>query len=78
MTSRHYELRVEGALPPEALVDYEGLTAVPEPATTVVHGMLDQAALNGLLARLELLGVQVQEVRRVHEPPTPDSKMNIG
>jgi hypothetical protein len=76
MTSRYYELRLVGALPPEALVDFEGLTAVPEPATTVVRGVLDQAALNGLLARLELLGVQVQEVRRLHDPPTPGSTVN--
>jgi hypothetical protein len=70
MMSRYYELRLAGPLPPEALLDFEGLTAVPEPATTVVYGALDQAALNGLLARLELLGVQIEEVRRLHNPPT--------
>jgi hypothetical protein len=33
-----------------------------------VHGPLrDQAALNGLLARLETFGVEVLEVRRLHE-----------
>ncbi|MGH3278630.1 MAG: hypothetical protein ACRDNW_05765 [Trebonia sp.] len=47
-------------------MDFEELSAAPEPATTVVHGPLaDQAALYGLLARLELLGVQAEEVRRV-------------
>jgi len=77
MISRYYELRLVGALPPEVLVDFEGLKAAPEPATTVVHGELDQAALNGLLARLELLGVQVREVRRLHDPPTPGSMVNL-
>jgi hypothetical protein len=68
MSSRYYEIRVVGMLPPEALMDFEELSAAPEPAMTVVHGPLaDQAALHGLLARLELLGVQVEEVRRVHE-----------
>jgi hypothetical protein len=39
-----------------------------EPVETVVHGPIqDQAALHGLLARLETFGVQVIEVRRLHE-----------
>jgi hypothetical protein len=34
---------------------------------TVVHGPLrDQAALNGLLARLQTFGVEVLEIRRLH------------
>jgi hypothetical protein len=68
MSSRYYEIRVAGMLPPEALVDFEELTAAPEPTMTVVRGPLaDQAALHGLLVRLEILGVQVEEVRRVRE-----------
>ena len=68
MASSSYEIRITGILPPEALVDFEGLTAAVEPVGTVVHGPLaDQAALHGLLARLEMLGVQVLEVRRLHD-----------
>jgi hypothetical protein len=64
----YYEIRVTGVLPPEALLDFDRLTASVEPVETVVHGALqDQAALNGLLARLEAFGVQVIEVRRLHE-----------
>jgi len=71
MVPRYYEIRVAGILPPEALVDFEKLTATVEPVATVVHGPLpDQAALNGLLARLELLGVQVQEIRRLRDCPS--------
>jgi hypothetical protein len=67
-----YEIRVEGTLPPEALLDFDGLTADVEPVETVVHGALpDQAALHGLLARLEVLGVQLVEIRRLHGRP-PD------
>jgi hypothetical protein len=63
-----YEIRITGILPPEALLDFEDLIASVEPVETVVHGQLpDQAALHGLLARLELLGVQVMEVRRLHD-----------
>jgi hypothetical protein len=49
-----------------------GPTASVEPVETVVHGPLrDQAALQGLLARLEAFGIQLLEVRRLHagQPP---------
>ena len=68
MPSSYYEIRVSGVLPPEALLDFDRLTASVEPVETVVHGALqDQAALNGLLARLEAFGVEVIEVRRLRE-----------
>jgi hypothetical protein len=66
--SSYYEIRVSGVLPPEALLDFDRLTASVEPVETVLHGPIrDQAALNGLLARLEAFGVQVLEIRRLHE-----------
>lgn len=76
----YYEIRVVGALPPEALLDYERLTASVEPVETVLHGpLLDQAALNGLLARLETLGVQILEVRRVHgQNPSAGEDLSDG
>ena len=68
MTSPYYEIRVSGVLPPEALLDFDRLTASVEPVETVVHGPLrDQAALHGLLARLQTFGVEVLEVRRLHD-----------
>ena len=72
MPSSYYEIRVSGTLPPEALLDFERLTASVEPVETVVHGPLrDHAALTGLLARLETFGVKVLEIRRVHETAQP-------
>ncbi len=72
MRPSYYEIRVAGPLPPEALLDYERLSASVEPVETVLHGpLLDQAALTGLLARLETLGVQILEVRRLHDPDPP-------
>jgi hypothetical protein len=66
--SSYYEIRIAGVLPPEALLDFERLTASVEPIETVVHGPLrDRAALNGLLARLDAFGIEVLEVRRLHE-----------
>ncbi|HJZ26350.1 MAG TPA: hypothetical protein VJ370_08755 [Streptosporangiaceae bacterium] len=68
MPLSYYEIRVAGVLPAEALFDFGRLTASVEPVKTVVHGPIqDQAALHGLLARLETFGVQVVEVRRLHE-----------
>jgi hypothetical protein len=68
VTSPYYEIRVSGVLPPEALLDFDRLTASVEPVETVLHGPLqDQAALHGLLARLQTFGVEVLEVRRLHD-----------
>ena len=76
MPSSYYEIRVAGVLPPEVLLDFDRLTASVEPVETVVHGRItDQAALHGLLARLETFGVQVIEVRRLYErDPSADHK----
>ena len=68
MAPPHYEIRISGVLPPEALLDFEQLTASVEPVETVLYGELaDLAALQGLLARLETFGVHVLEVRRLHQ-----------
>jgi hypothetical protein len=70
--SSYYEIRVSGVLPPEALLDFDRLTASVEPVETVVHGPIqDQAALSGLLARLEAFGVQILEIRRLHQQDRP-------
>ncbi len=72
MSSSDYEIRVVGTLPPEALLDFDELTAVVEPVETVLHGPIqDQAALHGLLARLETFGLQIVEVRRLHDRGGP-------
>jgi hypothetical protein len=66
VSSSYYEIRIAGVLPPEALLDFDRLTASVEPVETVVHGPIrDQAALQGLLARLETFGIQVLEIRRL-------------
>lgn len=75
MTPSYYEIRVVGILPPEALLDFERLTASVEPVETVLHGPLpDQAALHGLLARFETFGVQVLEVRRIQDRHPPSAE----
>jgi len=70
--SLYYEIRIVGTLPPEALLDFERLSASVQRVETVVHGPLqDQAALYGFLARLETFGVQVLEVRRLQDECPP-------
>jgi hypothetical protein len=70
--SPYYEIRVVGTVPPEALLDFERLTASVQQVETVLHGPLaDQAALHGLLARLQTFGVQVLEVRRLQDDSQP-------
>jgi hypothetical protein len=77
--SSYYEIRVTGVLPPEALLDFDRLTASVEPVETVLHGPLrDQAALNGLLARLETFGVQILEIRRLQDGDPPASELGSG
>jgi hypothetical protein len=70
VTSVYYEIRVGGILPPGALLDFERLKVSVEPVKTVLHGPIsDQAALHGLLARLEMFGAEVVEVRRLPDGP---------
>ena len=69
MPSPYYEIRVAGILPPEALRDFERLSASVRPVETVLHGPLeDCGALQRLLARLQMFGVKVQDVYRLHDP----------
>ncbi len=78
MRSSEYEIRVAGILPPEALLDFDGLTAAVAPVETVLHGPIqDRAALHGLLAALEKLGIQVLEVRRLHDRASPSSLARV-
>ena len=51
---------------------FEGLRVDVQPVETVVHGELaDQAALHGILDRLQALGLELIEVRRLPEDHTP-------
>jgi hypothetical protein len=65
-----YEIRVTGVLPPEALPAFQRRRVGPASRQTQLRGPLpDQQALPALLTRLEELGVQVLEVRRLRAWP---------
>ena len=60
-----YEIRVRGLLDGMLLGAFPDLRAEPHGTETVLSGPLaDQAALYGLLAQMEALGLELLEVRR--------------
>jgi len=68
-----YEFRVSGLVPPDVLVEIEGARVVVEPVQTVIRGpVLDQSALHGIIHRLQLVGLDLIEVRRL--PDGDDAK----
>jgi hypothetical protein len=67
--SSWYALRVRGRLSPHILSALEPLAPVDAGTETVLAGVLpDQAALHGLIARLETFGVELVALERL--PPT--------
>ncbi|MEP6559694.1 MAG: hypothetical protein ABJD68_01280 [Nakamurella sp.] len=61
-----YEIRVSGLVPESLLAEIEGVHVVVEPVQTVMRGpVVDQAALHGIINRLQRLGLDLIEVRRL-------------
>ena len=61
-----YEIRVRGRLGETICCAFPDLRARPDGEDTVLAGMLaDQAALYGVLAEIEALGLELIEVRRI-------------
>ena len=69
MTAADYEIRVKGYLRGPSAEAFEDFTTAVRPAETVMRGCVrDQAELRGVLDRLQSLGLELLEVRRVGEP----------
>jgi hypothetical protein len=65
--STTYQVRIRGRLSRPLIAEFEqlGLMADAEPVDTQLHGpVVDQAALYGLVRRLEALGLELVELRR--------------
>jgi hypothetical protein len=61
-----YEIRIKGRLSDSVLAAFEGLSATVEPVETVLHGPVqDQSSLHGLLDRIQSLGLELVEIRRL-------------
>jgi hypothetical protein len=62
-----YQFRVNGHLGPTLLTAFPALVPRQQGAETVLTGLLpDVAALYGVLAEFESLGLDLLEVRKVH------------
>jgi hypothetical protein len=61
-----YEIRVRGRVSDATLSTFEGMDADVATAETVLHGpVVDQAVLHGLLDRIQSLGLELIEVRKL-------------
>lgn len=70
-----YEFRVRGRLAERLLSSFDGFEAEVQPVETILSGSVaDQAALHGVLAQIESLGLELLEVRQVDERREPVSR----
>jgi hypothetical protein len=63
--SAGYEIRIRGRLGATMLRAFPGLRAEAQGRDTVLRGVTDQAALYGVLAQVEALGLELLEVLRI-------------
>jgi hypothetical protein len=62
----NYEIRIKGRISDSLRSAFEGLAVSTEPVETIVYGPLaDQEAVHRLLTKLESLGLEVVEFRRL-------------
>jgi hypothetical protein len=72
VTPASYEIRIKGRIGEPALATFGNLDASLRPAETVLRGVIqDQAALHGLLDRIQSLGLELIEIRQLEEPGAP-------
>jgi hypothetical protein len=66
VTGADYEIRVKGTLTEAVTTAFEDFSAAVRPAETVMRGHVrDQSELHGMLDRLQSLGLELIEVRRL-------------
>jgi hypothetical protein len=66
MKTTRYEITVRGRLSDTLVEAFDGLTATPVGADTVLVGEnVDQSALFGVLERIESLGLELLDVRHI-------------
>ncbi len=70
MTTAVYEIRIKGGMSDQLLAAFEGMESTVQSAETVLRGpAVNQAALHGLLDRVQALGLELIEVRRLPDTP---------
>jgi hypothetical protein len=74
-----YEIRVRGHLGTTMLRAFPDLRAETQSGDTLLRGAVtDQAALHGLLAQVEALGLELLELRRLHHEAKTNPKLPDG
>src|ERR1700712_747846 len=72
MTAMEFEIRVSGGVPPSVLEELGGIRMVNQSLETVLQGpVLDQAALVGIINRLQSLGIELRGFRQLHTAAGP-------
>lgn len=71
---RLYVISIRGRVGRSLLTAFGPMAVSTVPGHTVLRGALeDQAALYGVLARIQSLGLELEEVRCLPDPPPPDT-----
>ncbi|MEA2177868.1 MAG: hypothetical protein QOG77_1165 [Solirubrobacteraceae bacterium] len=66
MAATNYEFRISGRLSEPLLARFDMLESDLDRAETVLHGPIrDQAELHGIIERVQSLGLELIEVRRL-------------
>jgi hypothetical protein len=72
MEAANYEIRIKGRIYDSLLPAFEGLAVTIQPVETIVYGPIaNQEAVHKLLIKLESLGLEVVEFRRLPGQPDP-------
>jgi hypothetical protein len=67
-TPPSYEIRIKGRITKSFQAAFDDLAITMNPVETVIRGnAIDQAALYGILERIQTLGLELVEIRRI--PP---------
>ncbi len=70
MQARTYEIHLRGRLSPAVRASFGELASSEKPAETVLHGPIrDDAELYATLNRIQSLGLELLELRRIPDPP---------
>jgi hypothetical protein len=77
VVASEYEIRLKGRVGKSLLSRFDGFDAEVEPAETILRGSVsDQAALHGVLGRIQGLGLELVGVRRLGKSrDTPDDDL---
>ena len=66
MTPTDYEIRIKGRLSDSVSGAFQDFTTAVKPAETVMRGEVrDQSELHGVLERIQSLGLELIEIRRL-------------